>query len=72
MPKQTGIHFEVFVDSSAQYRWRMVDGNNRIVGTGGEGYTRWQDAQRAVENVVNDLSSQTDTPVITRAKNIRG
>jgi uncharacterized protein YegP (UPF0339 family) len=52
---RTGIRFETYVDSSSEYRWRMVDGNNRIVGASGEGFTRRADAQRAIQNVIADI-----------------
>jgi uncharacterized protein YegP (UPF0339 family) len=51
-----GIRFEVYRDASGEHRWRMVDGNNRIVGTSAEGYTRSRDAHRAIENILVDLA----------------
>lgn len=51
-----GIRFETYPDVGNQYRWRMVDGNNRIVGVSGEGFTREKDARRAVENIKMDLA----------------
>jgi uncharacterized protein YegP (UPF0339 family) len=58
MPKK-GINFEVYKDANAEYRWRMVDGNNRIVGVSGEGFTRSHDARKAIENILTDLGEST-------------
>jgi uncharacterized protein YegP (UPF0339 family) len=60
--QRTGIRFETFPDAANQYRWRMVDGNNRIVASSGESFTRERDARRAVENVIVDLAEQALNP----------
>lgn len=52
---RTGVRFETYADSAGEHRWRLVDGNNRIVATSGEGYTRAEDATRAQRNVVRDI-----------------
>jgi uncharacterized protein YegP (UPF0339 family) len=46
-------HFEVYPErrlrslGKQQWRWRLVAGNNKIVATSGEGFTRPEDAERA-------------------------
>jgi uncharacterized protein YegP (UPF0339 family) len=55
--RKTSIRFEVYKDANAEHRWRMVDGNNRIVGVSGEGFTRSADARRAIENIMVDLAN---------------
>jgi uncharacterized protein YegP (UPF0339 family) len=43
--------FEVYEDAAGEFRWRLVAGNGEIVADSAEGYTRWEDAERAVETV---------------------
>jgi uncharacterized protein YegP (UPF0339 family) len=38
-----------------QWYWRLVDGNNRIVATGHEGYTTEAHVWRAIENVKSEM-----------------
>lgn len=67
----TGIRFEVYVDAGTQWRWRMVDGNNRIVGVSGESFTRERDARRATENIMLDLANPELPMGLTRAAKIK-
>lgn len=50
-----GIVFDPYQDTSGEWRWRMVDGNNRIVGDSGEGYLTRQGVEKAIENVKADV-----------------
>jgi uncharacterized protein YegP (UPF0339 family) len=43
--------FEVYEDNAGEWRWRLVHRNGNIVADGGEGYTRRNDANRAVDRV---------------------
>ena len=43
--------FEVYRDAAGQWRWRLVHRNGNILADGGEGYTRRNDARRAVDRV---------------------
>jgi uncharacterized protein YegP (UPF0339 family) len=43
--------FEVYRDRAGEYRWRLVHENGRILADGGEGYTRRNDANRAVTRI---------------------
>jgi uncharacterized protein YegP (UPF0339 family) len=43
--------FEVYRDGAGQWRWRLVHRNGNILADGGEGYTRRNDAKRAVDRV---------------------
>lgn len=45
-------HFEFYQGEDGQWYWRLKDGNNQIVAVGGEGYTRSEDAIRAITNVI--------------------
>lgn len=45
-----GPRFEVYQDAAGEYRWRLVAGNGEVVASG-EGHTRREDAERAVETV---------------------
>lgn len=63
-----GIRFEIYVDASLQWRWRMVDGNNRIVGVSGESFTRKGDATRATENIMEDLADPSLSMGLTVVK----
>ena len=50
--------FEVYRDEAEQWRWRLVHRNGEILADGGEGYSRRNDANRAVERVrerIDDL-----------------
>ncbi|QLH83064.1 DUF1508 domain-containing protein [Halosimplex pelagicum] len=50
--------FEVYRDEADEWRWRLVHRNGEILADGGEGYTRRNDANRAVDRVrerVDDL-----------------
>jgi uncharacterized protein YegP (UPF0339 family) len=50
-------HFEIYPERQLrrlgrrQWRWRLVAGNNKIVATSGEGFTRPEDASRACGDV---------------------
>lgn len=43
--------FETFQGADRQWYWRLVAGNGQVVATGGEGFTRPEDALRAATNV---------------------
>ena len=43
--------FEVYRDGAGQWRWRLVHRNGNILADSGEGYTRRNDAKRAVDRV---------------------
>lgn len=50
-------HFEVYPERQIrrlgrrQWRWRLLAGNNKMVATSGEGFTRPGDAERACTTV---------------------
>lgn len=46
-----GERFEVYEDSSGRYRWRLKAGNGEIIADSGQGYSRENEAHRAVERV---------------------
>ncbi|TQQ79000.1 DUF1508 domain-containing protein [Halonotius roseus] len=43
--------FEVYTDNAEQWRWRLVHKNGNILADSGEGYTRRNDANRAVDRL---------------------
>lgn len=45
-----GPRFEVYQDEAGEFRWRLVAANGEIVASG-EGHTRLEDAERAIETV---------------------
>jgi uncharacterized protein YegP (UPF0339 family) len=65
------IRFELYPDAASEWRWRMVDGNNRVVGVSGEGYTRKADVKRAIENIMMDLANPEKPMGLTVAKKVK-
>lgn len=51
--------FEVFQDSTAEWRWRMVHRNGNVIATGGEGYTRKHNALKGIRSVVQNAPGAT-------------
>ncbi|WEL18025.1 DUF1508 family protein [Halorhabdus sp. SVX81] len=49
--------FEIYEDNAGQYRWRLVHRNGNILADGGQGYSRYHDARRAVDRIRDDLDS---------------
>jgi len=47
--------FEIYEDSAGEYRWRLVHRNGNILADGGEGYSRYNDASRAVDRLRENL-----------------
>jgi uncharacterized protein YegP (UPF0339 family) len=43
--------FHVYPDKAGQFRWRLVARNGRIIADSGEGYTRRDDAHRAISKM---------------------
>jgi uncharacterized protein YegP (UPF0339 family) len=64
---KSGIRFETYADVSGAWRWRMVDGNNRIVGNSGESFTRERDVTRACKNIMADLADPAQSMGLTKA-----
>lgn len=55
--RRKGIRFVVYADTTGAWRWRMVDGNNRIVGNSGESFSDKTAAKNAVTNIMTDLAN---------------
>ena len=54
--------FEVYRDAAGKWRWRLVHRNGNIIADSGSGYTRRNDANRAVERIrtgLDDLAFET-------------
>lgn len=48
--------FEVFLDESKEYRWRLKAGNAQTVAVSSEGYKAKADAEKAVESIKGKAS----------------
>jgi uncharacterized protein YegP (UPF0339 family) len=44
---------EKIQDVAGEWRWRLRAANGQIIATGGEGYTRKADVERAIDTVVH-------------------
>lgn len=42
-------HFEIYLDSARQYRWRFRSSNGKIIADSGEGYVRRSDCEHGIE-----------------------
>jgi len=49
----TDPHAEIYQADNGEYGWRVQDGNNQVVATAHETYTRLADAERALRNVAS-------------------
>jgi uncharacterized protein YegP (UPF0339 family) len=52
------MRFEVYKDKAAEYRWRLLASNGKLAADSGEGYTRREDAHRAIAALllaINDV-----------------
>jgi len=47
--------FEIYEDNAGEYRWRLVHRNGNVLADGGQGYSRYHDARRAVDRLREDL-----------------
>lgn len=50
------MKFEVYRDKKGEYRWRLLTSNGRIAADSGEGYTRREDAHRAIKTLLKDIN----------------
>lgn len=58
------LRIRTYRDAKGEYRWSALDGNNRIVADGAEGYTTAQGLKVAVINVVDEFTrGVTFTPI---------
>jgi uncharacterized protein YegP (UPF0339 family) len=51
--------FEIYPDAKDEFRWRLKDGDGKIVGTSGQGYKAKADCKKMVENFKDDISKYT-------------
>lgn len=54
------LKFEIYKDAKDEFRWRLKDGDS-ILGTGGQGYTKKEDAKKGVERIQKDAGSEAVT-----------
>ena len=69
-PMPGGTYFGIYQDAGGEWRWRLVDGNARIVATSGESYTREPDAVRAIRNIIGDLRSASAVYIATPTRGL--
>ena len=53
------MKFEVYEDNAGEYRWRLLAANGKIVADSGEGYTRRDDAHRAIATLLRGINDVT-------------
>ena len=49
------VRIEIFKDRKKEWRWRAVTRNNKVIGTGGEGYKRKATMLKSLNLIVNQL-----------------
>ena len=52
------MKFEIYEDTTDEYRWRLLWSNGKIAADSGEGYTRREDAHRTIATLllgINDV-----------------
>ena len=49
---------EVYQDAAGEWRWRVKAPNGEIIADSGEGYTRREDAERAMERVFGESANE--------------
>ena len=54
-----GLRFEIYRDARSKFRWRLKAGNNKVIGTSGEGYQAKADCRRAIDLIIREASSAT-------------
>ena len=57
--------FELYEDSAAEWRWRLVHDNGNIIADGGEGYTEKHNAEGGIESVTKNAPG---APVVDESK----
>ena len=50
------MRFEVYRDKAGEYRWRLLSSNRQVVADSGEGYTRREDAHRAIGSLLKGIN----------------
>ena len=48
--------FQIYEDNAGEYRWRLIHRNGNILADGGQGYSRYNDANRAVDRIRENLA----------------
>lgn len=54
--------FKVYQDKSGQWRWRLLAANNRIIADSAEGYASKRNAERARDNVIDQVVTVAARP----------
>ena len=51
--------FEIYTDKSNEFRWRLKDGEDKTLGTSGQGYVKKADCKDMVDKFIKDISNYT-------------
>ena len=54
--ERTTMRFEVYRDKAGEYRWRLLSSNGQLTADSGEGYTRREDAHRAIASLLKSIN----------------
>jgi uncharacterized protein YegP (UPF0339 family) len=49
--------FEIYADKASEFRWRLKDGDDKILATSGQGYSKKADCKDMVDKFVKDISA---------------
>ncbi len=55
--------FEVYQDSSKEYRWRLKSANGQVIATGGEGYSSRAGCENGIAAVKKDAP---EAPIVSQ------
>lgn len=56
----TGDRYETYQDEAGEWRWRLKDGNGKIVAESGEGYETRANVDRAIDNVIQENLKESE------------
>lgn len=60
------IHkIEIYKDKKSEFRWRLFSANGRVIADSGEGYTRKDNLNRALQVLHKAFTSQVDIVDLT-------
>ena len=49
------VRVQIYKDGTKEWRWRAVAANNKVIGTGGEGYKRRATMLKSLDLIFNQL-----------------
>ena len=57
------MHFELYLDESLEYRWRLRAANGQVIAVSGEGYKDIADCQHGMKLVIEGAPSAPVTMI---------